>query len=159
MNVFDYQGNRYISINGKSFFLFCGYGKGDILFAQIAGNAPLYPEDLPYKNWALVKTKWQKIILYTAYQKDYHSYQSDRIKGRLLFPAKTRQGSYFLLHKHLNEKYGLNRTDTELSRLPEEPRFGFIEKLYDRGNSGTEIYLLDFDENTGKRLQTINLKE
>ena len=161
MNVFEYSGSKYVTINGKSFFLIQGYGSGrnGLIFAQVAGSSPLFPEDMPDKKWKLVKTKWQDFVVHLAYNQDYLNYQSDKAKGKLLFPAASTKGSFFLLLKHVNERYSLKVSEEKLSKISEERHRGLIEKISDEGNAGVDAYMLELWEGSEERWKEIICQE
>ncbi|MFH1759918.1 MAG: hypothetical protein ABIA63_02335 [bacterium] len=161
MIQFEHNNIKYITINGKSFYLIRGFiqNRGNFIFIQVIGNYQLFIEDLPdTKKWKLIKTKTQDLIIYTAYNSEYHNYQGDRLKGKLLFPAPTSKGSFFLLLKYVNEKYGFKLTDKDLLCIPEDLRGGLIVKEIDQGNSDTGAYMLNIYEGAEKELQEIILK-
>jgi hypothetical protein len=158
MMLFENNESKYVSINGKSFYLIRGYAKSssELIFLQVVGNFPLFEEDLPdTKKWKLVKTKCRDTVIYTAYDNDFHNYQSERAKGKLLFPAPTKKGSYFLLLKFANEKYGFKLPDEKLAQMPEQTYCGLIEEEHDRGNSGIAAYMLDLYDRTEEDLKNL----
>jgi hypothetical protein len=160
MNVFEYNGSKYITINGKSFYLMRGYSRdrGELVFVQVTGNNPLFIEDMPdTKKWRLAKSKCRDCVVYIVFNNEYHNYASDRANGKLLFPAPTSAGSFFLLLRHINEKFGFNLSEEELLKVPEETRYDLISKVRDQGNSDIDIYMLNLSDNSEERFKEILL--
>lgn len=158
MILFEHDGSKYITINGKSFYLLQGYSreKGDFIFVQVAGKYHLFKEDLPdTKKWKLVKTKWQENIIYTLFNQEYHNYQSDRVKGKLLFPSPSSKGSFFLLLKFVNEKYSFKISDAALIKIADESHYDVITSVLDEGNLGGKAYMLNFYDGAEDRLESI----
>jgi hypothetical protein len=156
VTIFEYNNQQYITINGKSFFLARGYSRerGEPVFIQATGNYPLYEEDLPNATkWRLIKTKAGDRIVYVAYQHEYHNYGSERTTGKLLFPAPTSQGSYFLAWKYVNDRFGLKMDEEQLSGIPEDEFYGLLTKVRDEGNSGTSVFLLNISDGIEERFR------
>ncbi len=108
MTTFKHKGKTYITINGKEFYLLQGYreqrqryGQGGFIFLQVAGRSPLHYEDLPEKNWEIVKTKTPQGVIYTAYDCGYFDYETtpeerSEAKKPMLFVGRTKAGSLYL---------------------------------------------------------------
>ena len=154
MKIFEYNEQKYITINGKSFFLARAYSRdrGELVFIQVTGNYPLYEEDLPTKWW-LIKTKAGDRIVYSAYQHEFHNYASERTTGKLLFPAPTSKGSFFLAWKYVNDRFGLRIEEEQLSNIPEDEHYGLLIEVRDEGNSGASVYLLNLAEGVEERFK------
>jgi hypothetical protein len=154
MKIFEYNEQKYITINGKSFFLARAYSRdrGELVFIQVTGNYPLYEEDLPTK-WRLIKTKAGDRIVYIAYQHEFHNYASERTTGKLLFPAPTSKGSFFLAWKYVNDRFGLRIEEEQLSNIPEDEHYGLLIEVRDEGNSGASVYLLNLAEGVEERFK------
>lgn len=154
VKIFEFNKQKFISINGKSFFLARAYSRNDPIFIQAAGNYQLFEEDLPdSKKWRLIKTKYQDQTVYTAYNQEYHNYGSERMSGKLLFPAPTSQGSFFLIWKYVNDRFGLRIDEERLSKIPEEEYHWGLDRIRDEGNSGVNVYLLNLFDGVGERFK------
>lgn len=108
MQLFSHKGKKFITINGKEFYLLQGfkaqarrYGMGDFVFLQVAGRSPLHYEDLPEKGWKIVRSKTAQGIIFTAYDEaffDYDTAKEDRseAKKEMLFVGRNRAGGLYL---------------------------------------------------------------
>lgn len=154
LRIFEYNNQKFISINGKSFFLARAYSQSDLIFIQAAGNYQLFEEDLPNsKKWRLIKTKSQDRMIYVAYNHEFHNYGSERMNGKLLFPAPTSQGSFFLVWKYVNDRFGLKIDEERLAKIPEEEYHWALDRIRDEGNSGTGVYLLRLSDGVEERFK------
>ena len=68
MQVFEHQGQKYIGINGKDYFLLHGYrvNYNKFILIQVSGKTPLNKEDLPSKTWEVIATKVGQQRVWTA---------------------------------------------------------------------------------------------
>lgn len=123
MNAFTYKGSNYININGKQYYIITGYknyNNNDFIFLQVSGNIPLKKEDLPDKNWQLIRTSnskdKDKKIVYTIFNKQYFKFQSKAKTMKLLFVGQNYEGAIYMLLKFLIKRYSMSPI-TSLDKL------------------------------------------
>ena len=162
MEIFDYKGKKYISINGKDYFLIRGYEKSyrKLIFIQVAGSTPLRKEDMPNKEWEILKTKSGKRNVWTAYVTKYFKYDTERENPCLCFLGATTLASYFIALKFIAKKFNLKIEDEQLMKTADEcsknRRYGGeIKEVDDSGNSGQNLVIVDFGYLNEKRAESI----
>jgi len=91
MRPFEVDGQRYIRINGKSFYLLRGYciRYEKFVFVQVFGRGALTKDDLPEKNWELLATKGREGKVYTAWKPGFF----DGSNEQRLFLGATKEAS------------------------------------------------------------------
>jgi len=157
MHVYEHGGKKYISINGKDYFLIRGYQniRGNFIFLQVGGRTALNKEDLPNNSWGLIKSKAGKYKAWTAYNKNFFRYNQEAEEKRITFIGASTKGSCFLALRWLNTKFNLNLEESIIEGTAEKyairnfymPRIDF---LWDKGNTGEKAVFLEipsyFDE-------------
>lgn len=159
MKTFEHKGKTYIAINGKEFYLLQGfrehgnrYHERGLIFLQVAGRSPLHHEDLPAKNWEIVKAKTQQGVIYTAYDPAYFDYDTpsgerSEAKKPLVFIGRNKAGSLFLAlyvcSRLLRIVVSENQLKDAVKRI-----IGGLHRCYplieieDSGNEGNTAYFL-----------------
>jgi len=76
MHLFHHANYPFISINGKDYFLLRGYraDRGHFIFAQVYGRTPLRKEDMPTKDWEIVRTTTVKQAVLNTTHKFLHCF-------------------------------------------------------------------------------------
>jgi hypothetical protein len=150
MDVYTHNGQKYININGKDYFLIRGYKQdySKFIFVQVTGNTPLHKEDMPTKNWEVIRTKSGSERVWTAYQKSLFAYKSTRENLKLAFIGASTEGSYFLALKVMAKRYNLSIGDKSLYSLAcryasREFSAHHLTSREDEGNSGVRMALID----------------
>ena len=157
MHVYEHGGKKFISINGKDYFLIRGYqnSRGNLIFVQVSGKTALHKEDLPNNSWGIIRSKAGKHRAWTAFNKSFFRYNQETDEKKLVLIGASTEGSCFLALKWLNEKFNLKLEQKVLVRVAERyanrefstHRFEFLN---DKGNSGAKAVLLEipsyFDE-------------
>ncbi len=151
MQLFEHAGQKYISINGKDYFLLRGY-KADyrkFIFIQVSGKTALNKEDLPSKAWEIIYTKAGGQRVWTAFVKSYFAYESKKENGKLAFLGGSTIGSYFIALKILAQRWRRKLAEKELLAIAKAYATGErshyrLEKCSDLGNSDVDLVLLDF---------------
>lgn len=163
METFEHDGKRYISINGKDYFLVRGFRKNNdrFIFVQVYGRTPLHKEDMPGKDWEIVRTKSGGERVYTAYRKKYFKYDSEAAYPTFVFIGASAQGSFFIALSHIRKRFGLDVSDDFLKRFAllystDEQKDRRLETIRDDGNSDVEAVLVEFnsffDEETARNI-------
>ena len=162
MDIFEYKGKKYISINGKDYFLLRGYGKNNnrMIFIQVSGSTPLRKEDLPNKEWEVMKTKSGKRNVWTAYNKKWFRYDTTKENNCMAFIGATTKASYFIALRHISMKFNLSMNDDEIEKIVNEyindkKYKSAVTEQEDMGNSGESMVMIDFcymDEKEAKRI-------
>jgi hypothetical protein len=164
MRVFTHKGRKYVNINGKDYYAIRLYGSAgydgavsDVYFGQVAGLTPLKAEDLPDKDFELVRKKMKAGRVWTFWRRDFHKFESEAQKAKWLFVGATTSASWFLALTQLVRVHRLGGEITEdmireraalfsagqLSKYD----FGFnaVDVLEDLGNGGAKAVLIHFD--------------
>jgi hypothetical protein len=145
MRPFDVDGTKYISINGKSFFLLRAYAirYDKFVFVQVFGRSALTKDDLPEKNWEIVMTKGAEGKVYTAWKPSFF----DGSNETRLFVGATADASLRLLLAHHAPNADVTRV---LSVAYETGTFSKGHVRYqsgivtfeDKGNAGVPAFAL-----------------
>ena len=150
MNIFEHNNKKYFSINGKDYFLIRGYEKNyrKLIFMQVAGSTPLRKEDMPNKEWEILKTKSCKRNVWTAYVNKYFKYNTERENSCLGFLGATTHASYFIALKFIAMKFNLKIEDEEVMKKADDysknKKYGYeIKEIDDSGNSGQSLVMVD----------------
>ena len=150
MNVYTHQGQKYININGKDYFLIRGYKQdySKFIFVQVSGSTPLNKEDMPTKNWEIIRTKVGPERIWTAYQKSFFSYKTSREDFKFAFIGVSTEGSYFLALKVIKLRYTIPVDEAALYKLAcryanRELSIHHLSSREDEGNSGVKMALVD----------------
>ena len=151
MQLFEHQGQKYIGINGKDYFLLRGYRVNytKYIFVQVSGKTPLNKEDLPSKAWEIICTKAGGQRVWTAYVKNYFAYESAKDSGKWAFLGGTTLGSYFLALKIMCRQMQMRMEERELQIIArqyalDECSHYRLEACIDLGNSEADLILADF---------------
>ena len=151
MQLFEHQGEKYISINGKDYFLLRGYriNYRKFIFVQVTGKTPLNKEDLPSKAWEIICTRAGGKRVWTAFIKSHFAYESKKQSGKLAFVGGSTHGSYFIVLKILALRWKFKLEEKELFEIARQYASGErshyrLEKCPDMGNSDVDLILLDF---------------
>jgi len=162
MDIFEYKGKKYISINGKDYFLIRAYqkGYGKLIFVQVTGMTPLHKEDLPNNEWNVLRTKSGKKLVWTAYNKKYFKYDTDRENPCLAFLGATTRTSYFIALRLIARKFNLNLQDEDIEKITDcyiagKKHNSSINEQDDSGNSGQSIVIVDFTYLSQKNAETM----
>ena len=152
METFEHDGGKYISINGKDYFLVRGYRKkrDRFIFVQVFGRTPLHKEDLPTKEWEIVRTKSGGKRVWTAYQKKHFKYDTEAADPALVFIGASTQGSFFIALSHISKRFGFDMSNEALNQpallySTGEWENSHLETMNDEGNSGVDAVLVSFD--------------
>ncbi|MCB4792186.1 MAG: hypothetical protein LHV68_09890 [Elusimicrobia bacterium] len=152
MNVFEYEGKKCISINGKDYFLIRGYAKhyDKYIFVQVAGNTPLHKEDMPTKDWEIVSSKADDKKSWIAYVKSYFSYDTGKATSVLAFLGATTAGSYYVALNFIAKKFGIDLPADKIHKLADKYSKGksehfCISEFADNGNTGQSMVLVEFN--------------
>jgi len=163
MHVYEHGGKKFISINGKDYFLIRGYqnSRGNLIFVQVSGKTPLNKEDLTNNSWGLIRSKAGKDRAWTAFNKSYFRYDQEADEKKLAFIGASTEGSCFLALKWLNEKFNLKLEPKVLARVAEQyanqkVSSHELQMLRDKGNTGAKAVLLEissyFDESDALKI-------
>ena len=151
MNTFDHEGKNFISIKGKDYFLLRGYQKnyGKFIFIQVTGTIPLHKEDLPTKEWEILRSKAGGERAWTAYIKSYFNYNTERANPVLAFLGGSTEGSYFITLKYISKRFNLNIENEEIHKVARRYTEGklsnyHLSKESDLGNSEVSLLIFDF---------------
>lgn len=165
MDIFEYQNKKGISINGKDYFLLRGYKKdwNRFILIQVSGNTPLNKEDMPTKDWEILRSKANSERVYTAYVKSYFNYETKREHPTLAFLGASTVGSYFIALKHIARRFNLNSQDQEIYNMAlkyakREIESRHIERLHDLGSSKTDLITVEFGYFFDERTASVILK-
>lgn len=150
MTIYEWQGHKCISINGKDYFLIRAYGIGwdKFILIQVSGRTPLKKEDLPTKDWEVLASKVGDSRVWTAYHKGYFAYETERQDPALAFLGATTEGSYYLALRYLAEKFRIAVNDLHRAAhlyATGQARSCYLKRCQDLGNSGEDLVLLEFD--------------
>lgn len=152
METFEHAGRKYISINGKDYFLLRGYRKNRdrFIFVQVFGRTPLHKEDLPSKDWEVFRTKSGGELVWTAYRKKYFKYDTEAADPALVFIGASSQGSFFIALSNICKRFNFDMNNNALNRIAllysiGEWKSGHLETINDEGNSGVDAVLVSFD--------------
>jgi len=151
MDTFEYHNKKGISINGKDYFLLRRYKKdlNRFILIQVSGNTPLNKEDMPSKEWEILKSKANSEKVYTAYIKSYFNYETKRKNQTLAFLGASTTGSYFIALKYIARRFNLNFQDQEIYNIAlkyakREIENRHLERKYDLGSSETDLIIVEF---------------
>ncbi len=151
MQCFEHQGQKYIGINGKDYFLLRGYRVNytKYIFIQVSGKTLLNKEDLPSKAWEIICTKAGGQRVWTAYVKNYFAYESSKDGGKWAFLGATTVGSYFLALKIMCRQTQMRMEEKELQLIARQYALGQrshyrLEACADLGSSEADLVLADF---------------
>lgn len=161
LKTFEHKGKKFITINGKEYYLLQAFTqdshnkyrvRGEMfIFLQVAGRSSLHNEDLPEKNWEIVKTKTPQGVIYTAYDTSYFDWETapeerSESKKSLLFVGRTKAGSLYLaLHacaRLLRIAVSQDDLKDAVRRGIEKNRTFPLLEMKDEGNEGNTAYLL-----------------
>jgi len=150
MKVFSHNGENYISINGKDYYLLRGYqtSYGRFIFLQVSSKTSLNKEDLPSSDWNLIKTLSGRRRIWTAYAKRYFNYSREADEIKLAFLGASTAGSYFLALRWLAQRYKFSISTDEIFQLALSYAEGkaddyHFHRLVDLGNSDVDMVLFD----------------
>ena len=165
MEIFEFKNEKYITINGKDYYLIRLYTKDndkwklakEVVFLQVYGKTPLQKSDLPEGEWEIIKTRQGKGVVYTAYKKPYFPTNGNDKNGEKkatkpqVFIGMTTEGSYYLALKYLNEKLGKKATEKEIKKLikkliKDTHNYYEFKDLKDYGNSGITAVKVDINK-------------
>jgi len=163
MQVYEHRGRKYISLNGKDYFLIRAYenGRNNLVFFQVSGRTALNKEDLPNSSWRLLKSRAGPHKAWTAFNRSYFKYGRDQEDRKIIFIGATAWGSCRLALKWVNDAFNQKLGPEELSRLAvrfsrEEISSFRLTLLEDQGNTGEKAALLDLscglDEQAAQKL-------
>lgn len=152
METFEHGGKNYISINGKDYFLIRGYMKNRdrFIFIEVHGRTPLHKEDMPSKDWEIIRTKSGGERAWTAYRKKYFKYDTEAAYPTLAFIGASKQGSFFMALSQICKRFGFDMSNEALTQSAllystGEWECGHLETMNDEGNSGVDAVLISFD--------------
>ncbi len=147
MKVYTFNNLAGININGKDYYLIRGYKSfGEIVFIQVSGETPLHKEDLPDKDWEIIKTKSNSDVFYTAYKKSLFRYNTEAKQYRVMFIGATTQGSRYLALKWAANKFNIQYNEERLSRLSESEELPHITMMSDIGSTNEKAVMITVDE-------------
>lgn len=165
MDIFEYHNKKGISINGKDYFLLRGYKKdwNRFILIQVSGNTPLNKEDMPNKEWEILKSKANSERVWTAYKKNYFNYETKRENPTLAFLGASTIGSYFIALKYIARRFNLIFQDQEiyniaLKHAKHEIESRHIERQQDMGSSRTDLIIIEFGHFFDERTASVILK-
>ena len=129
METFEHGGKKYVSINGKDYFLLRGHRRDfrTFIFIQVSGRTPLHKEDLPGKDWDDITSRRGTERVWTAYHRKYFSYDSNAEHPSLAFIGATTKGSYFIAFRHVAKRFGLTADGADLSEIAKQFAFGELD--------------------------------
>lgn len=152
MDTFELDGKKCISINGKDYFLLRGYQRNydNFIFLQVSGNTSLNKEDMPTKDWDILKSKVGSKRVWTAYKRNYFNYSTERENPTLAFLGATTHGSYLIALKFISKRFNRSLQDKDIFETAGKYVNGelsnwCLRKQDDLGNSGTHLILVEFD--------------
>ena len=152
MYAYEHHGRKFISINGKDYFLVRGFqsDRNKFIFIQLSGKTPLNKEDLPNGDWSILRTRTGKQRIWTAFSKSYFRYQQDQEERKLLFIGANSQGSCYLALRWLARSFNQTITEETLLELAksystEKVSIYRLKLLDDQGNLQEKAALLDLD--------------
>lgn len=144
MVTFEYKGKKYITINGKDYFLIRGYREGNRwkakwIFLQVYGKTPLHPEDLPDESWELIKTKVKTLerktlegkslerkllegnYIYTVFKEKFFDYDSiqDEMANykKIYFIGMGAEGGIYLVLNFLSKLYRIVVSEVKMKKI------------------------------------------
>jgi len=156
VQIFTHKDKKFILINGKEFFLIQGfpegpYARAKLIFMQVIGKVNLNYEDLPDKDWELIKTRTPKGNIFTAYRPKFFDYEAlERENRKTLFVGRDKSGSLFLALYVTARILRLNYTDCQIKKVVKSyledgekqiripPNFW---AMTDEGNQGNTAYI------------------
>ena len=152
MQIFTHKDKKFILINGKEFFLIQGfpegpYARAKLIFMQVIGKVNLNYEDLPDKDWEIVKTKTPKGNIFTAYVPKFFDYESlERQDRKTFFVGRDKAGSLFLALYVTVRLLRLNYTECQIKKVVESYLEGKVKvphffEISDEGNQGNVAYI------------------
>ena len=176
MEIFKFKNEKYITINGKDYYLLRLYTRDndkwgldkEAVFIQAFGKIPLQKSDLPEGEWEIIKTRQGKEAVYTAYKKPYflNGNGEKKVARPQVFVGMDTEGSYYLALKYLNEKLGKKATKKDLKKLTKilmEDNHNYYEfrVLQDYGNAGINAVKVDLNNEyyLNKLFDTLSEKE
>lgn len=161
MQTFEHKGKKFITINGKEFYLLQGYREhtqryrqGGFVLLQVAGRSPLHYEDLPEKNWEIVRTKTPQGIVYTAFDEslfDYDTAPEERSEAKkgMFFVGRNRAGALYLalyvsarLLRLTVSEDDLKATVDRIIKAEERSKHYPLIEIADAGNEKNTAYFL-----------------
>lgn len=146
----------YIDINGKTFKLLRCYEDDDRSYTfdprlmQVTGKFTLMKEDLPNKDWRIIKSNVNGVMVYTIFDKKYAMFESQAENKKIMFFAASYEGAMLLAFTYLAHHYSLDVEPEDIKRATtkylEDKVHGLhgLSKLTDRGNSGIHAVLVRF---------------
>jgi hypothetical protein len=178
VEIFDHNKKHWLSINGKQFYLIQGYSQtikyqSQPIFLQVYGRVSLRYEDLPDKEWTIVKTlipgrtkgkKKQREYIYTAFYNpcfDYETPWEKPRKAKTFFIGRTKEGSAYLAVTTIARLYGIQAREEDFQRVAKEvilkDLIAGFDMEEDEGNSGVTAISLDGMDNNHRYKQFSNL--
>jgi hypothetical protein len=143
MRPFDVDGTKYISINGKSFYLLRAYviRYDKFVFVQVFGRSALTKDDLPERNWEIVATKGPEGKVYTAWKPSFF----DGSNETRLFVGASAEAGLRLLLSTLAPQADATRAIAAAYERPvgQAPWLGHntgLEAHTDKGNAGVPAF-------------------
>src|SRR3989344_2507580 len=150
MYAYEHHDQKFISINGKDYFLIRGFqsDRNRFIFIQVTGKTPLNKEDLPNGDWSIIRSKAGKQRIWTAFSKTYFRYNQDRDDKKLLFIGANSQGSCYLALRWLAKSFNQKITEKALVEVAEkysaeEISFYRFKLIEDQGNFQEKAVLLE----------------
>ena len=157
MNKVEIEDKVYIDINGKTFKLLRGFEDDDrsyMPFApkllQVTGKFTLMREDLPNKDWRMIKSNVNGVTVYTIFDKKYAMFESESKTKRIIFFGASYEGAMILAFTYLVHHYSLDYEPEKIEDIAifyakeDNRRMQGIQRLTDKGNGEIDAVMVRF---------------